>query len=499
MNEPYGSFGGAYDDTHELDTELSFMVDEKNAKPAKANGATIGFVGLGKLGLPVAVAIAQQGYRVLGYDSNDEKVDNYVAGRGLPDEPGLPAALGGVQDTEASGRLVLGCNLSYVVAESDIIFVAVPTPHGSRHDGTHPFDPSDKQPFDTSILEGCLRQILRRVPAYGPDKTIAIISTVLPGTMRDKIQAILHEVMAERLGDVLPGAVGPSLRVQICYNPFLIAMGQVIQDFFHPEFVLIGAERPGDANRLRRFYEAFYGQQDQAIPPIFVTTFTEAEIIKMAYNTFISQKITFANAVMEMCHKLGDANVDVVTDVLLHATDRLLSGKYLRGGMGDGGPCHPRDNLALSWLADQLELSADPFGSVMAMRDRQTRWIAKLADEIGRPVWIAGVSFKAGTRLTDGSPSLLLGHILKPRGLLVKLIDPDANWEPERFTSPVFEMPGDQFGPRTIIAANMMVSRFPWFKELIREGDIVIDPWRVIEEVPEGVKLIRLGDPEWKA
>lgn len=489
MSKPVGSYGGVYDDTHELDTEMQFIVDD----PQQQESAfpSIGFVGLGKLGLPVAVAIAERGYKVLGYDNDEPKVEAYMAGRGLPDEPGIKGKL----RPDQGSHLLLGCTLEYLVQGADIIFVAVPTPHGPRHDGTQPFDPTDKQPFDTSILKACLQDIMRCLPAYGPHKTIAVISTVLPGTMRDEMWPAIQEVLAERRGEEIPGAEGPPFRFDLCYNPLFIAMGQVMQDFLRPEFVLIGAKAGWSGDKLRRFYEGFYGLQATdgiwagRIPPIFVTSFVEAEVVKMAYNTFIGQKIVFANTLMEMCHKLGDANVDSVVDVLACATDRLLSPRYLRGGMGDGGPCHPRDNVALSWLADQLKLSADPFAFVMSARDRQTAWIAEIVEQIGNDTIVAGAAFKSGTSLTDGSASILLADLLWQRGLNVALVDP-------RCAMPVTPaLSTDREEPRTIIAAGMMVSRFPWFQELLRPGDTVIDPWRVIEEVPEGVKLIRLGTP----
>ena len=91
-------------------------------------------------------------------------------------------------------------------------------------------------------------------------------------------------------------------------------------------------------------------------------------------------KIVFANVLMEICHKTG-ANVDEVTDALKLANDRLISGKYFTGGMGDGGACHPRDNIALSWLSRKLNLSFDWFENIMLARQKQTEWLANLMEE----------------------------------------------------------------------------------------------------------------------
>src|SRR2546423_972039 len=182
-------------------------------------------------------------------------------------------------------------------------------------------------------------------------------------------------------------------------------MGTTVRDFLNPEFVLIGSDRAsgngtvGDS-RLRGFYRTLHDR------PLFETDVKTAELIKVAYNTFIGQKIVFANAMMELCHKVG-ADADDLAAALGLAGDRIVSPRYLRGGMGDGGPCHPRDNIALSWLSAEAGLSHDIFGDVMRARESQTEWLADLIAERanGLPVVGLGKAFKPESDLAAGSPA----------------------------------------------------------------------------------------------
>jgi UDPglucose 6-dehydrogenase len=204
------------------------------------------------------------------------------------------------------------------------------------------------------------------------------------------------------------------------YNPFFIAMGTTIPDFRDPEFVLVGTDgaHPGP---LKEFYSTIHSK------PVFVTTIKTAELTKVAYNTFIGLKIAFANTMMELCEKTG-ADVDDLVDALSLADRRILSPAYLRGGMGDGGGCHPRDNIALSWLAREVGLSYDLFSALMECRERQTEWLADMITEYGDgeewPVEIMGKAYKPNTALTVGSPATLLANMLRERGIEFEHTDP---------------------------------------------------------------------------
>ena len=199
-------------------------------------------------------------------------------------------------------------------------------------------------------------------------------------------------------------------------------------------------------------------------------------------------KVCLANTVMELSHKLENINCDNVMNGLFLANERLISPKYLLGGMGDGGGCHPRDNIALSWLSQKVDLSFDWYDNLMKCREDQTEWLANLIidnkKETDLPIVILGKTFKKETNLLTGSPSILLRNILEEKGIEVSMFDP---WIDQ--TNPPLENKSIFF-----IGTNHDVFsdyKFP-------TGSIVIDPWRFIRS-QENVKLISVGDSTIKS
>ena len=334
----------------------------------------IGFIGLGKLGLPVALAIEAAGHEVWGYDSNPAIMD-MVAYRSK-----LPYVEEGAQEL-LDHTMIQVADPGNITDWADLVFVAVQTPHQPEYEGITRL-PETRADFDYSHLATAISSVLDKTEA----KQIVVISTVLPGTI---------ERLCGRTDRVL-------------YNPFFIAMGTTIPDFRDPEFVLIGTDG-AHPQPLVEFYKTIHDK------PTFVTTIKTAELTKVAYNTYIGMKIVFANTMMELCHKTG-ADVDDLVEALSLGTDRIVSERYLRGGMGDGGGCHPRDNIALSWLARQHKLSFDLFDALMDARERQTEWLARLATAYNKPITLLGKAYKPETNLTVGSPALLLSSILTEDG-----------------------------------------------------------------------------------
>ena len=233
--------------------------------------------------------------------------------------------------------------------------------------------------------------------------------------------------------------------------------------------------------------------------PFYDTTIENAELIKVVYNTFIGTKLAFVNTIMEMCHHLPNTNVDDVMNALKMCDDRIISDKYLSGGMGDGGGCHPRDNIALSWLSDKLGLSFNWFDNIMKQREVQTDWLADLIEETsfkykgcadGYPILILGKSFKPETNITTGSPSILLKNLLEERGHKILMWDPYVDG-PENSKG----WRGQTLG---IINQEPMIyfigTKHPEFTSyLYNQGSIIIDPWRYIPE-QENCEVIRIGE-----
>jgi len=408
----------------------------------------IGFVGLGKLGLPCAVAIALKQHDVMGYD--------VVAG--LMNKNPRPYRETGPDGKEPfhpyleKSKIRFG-QLEEVIAHSEIVFVAVQTPHDTAYEGITRLQ-AQPMDFDYQYLITAIRQI---ASAAKRDVVVSIISTVLPGTVRRLLWPIK----------------GP--HIHLCYNPFFIAMGTTMRDFLSPEFVLLGVDDSDAAARMESFYATITSA------PICRMTIESAELTKVVYNTYIGLKIAYANLLMEICHKIPGANIEDVSGTLKHAHTRLISTQYMDGGMGDGGGCHPRDNIAMSWLARRLSLSHDLFANLMAARENQTEWLADLMCEHDLPKAIIGYSFKAESNLTVGSPALLLRAILEERGIQPFLYDPHVEGSHCDLAS---------MKPHVFLIG----AKHPEFlKETFPPGSVIIDPWRYMPQQPDNVCLIQVG------
>lgn len=404
----------------------------------------IGILGAGKLGTPVGLAIESKGHDVTLYDTNPH-VAQYLYERKWPfQEEGLQPLLDNTQIKVAG-------SVGELVTNTDLIFVAIQTPHHPKYEGSTPI-PNDRRDFDYTHLEAALRDVSKSCGDLAVKRTVAVISTCLPGTYEARLKPLV--------GD----------NVNYVYTPQFIAMGNVVADYLNPEFNLIGVEDVQAADQL----ELFYATINDA--PNLRTDITTAEAIKVSYNTFITMKTVLGNTWGELCDKLG-ANVDDVFKAWSLSTKRLLSPSYLRAGVGDGGGCHPRDNIALSWVAEQCDLSHNLFEDLMASREAHMEWLAKLAfdasQKSGLPLTILGRSFKPETNIETGSPAVLASNILKDHGVLHAHVEDVEELRP---------------GVYLIGTAHKRYATYKFPK-----GSIVIDPHRLIPD-QDGVIIKRIGD-----
>ena len=400
----------------------------------------IGFIGLGKLGLPCAEAMAHKGHTIKGYDITPKNSDSV-----------------NVVDS-----------IKECVTDTDIVFIAVPTPHDPLYDGRAPTAHLEPKDFSYDIVKTCLTEANKYM---NKKQLLVLISTVLPGTTR---REFIHLVTNTRF----------------VYNPYLIAMGSVAWDMVNPEMVMIGTEdgsENGDAEQLINFYKTVMENN----PRYEVGTWDECECIKVFYNTFISAKIGLVNMIQDVAIRQGNIDVDVVTNALAKSTMRIMGPQYMKAGMGDGGACHPRDNIALRYMADKLNLGYDLFDSIMNARELQAKNLAqelvKHAEENRMSIFIHGKAYKPGVEYCDGSYSLLIGHYCEELGHKPTYIDP---------------LTGDDiqgcYGV-VLLAHNRKVTyEYRGFEETqnlyckIEKGSIVIDPWRSFKS--EDYKIIHYGN-----
>jgi UDPglucose 6-dehydrogenase len=196
-------------------------------------------------------------------------------------------------------------------------------------------------------------------------------------------------------------------------------MGTVEFDFYNPEMIMIGTKNglAGNSCSIKTHsLSNFYKRICDNNPRIETGTWEEVESMKIFYNTFISNKISLVNMIQDVAVKLGNMNVDRVTEALAKSTQRITGHAYMKAGMGDGGACHPRDNIALRWLAKDLGLGYDLFESIMTARERQAENMAREILKYGKNICFSSDSYKSGTDLVDGSYSLLVQHYIEQLG-----------------------------------------------------------------------------------
>ena len=407
--------------------------------------AKIGFIGIGKLGLDCAEVFAEK-HEVRGYDISPRLSDS-----------------------------VKVCDIAELVNNSEWIFIAVPTPHAEGYDGSVPSSHMEPRDFGHDAVIDAINKI--NANATEPKKVV-LISTVLPGTTRRKFITLLDP------------------RHQFCYNPYLIAMGSVKWDMANPEMVIIGTEDgslTGVAGELIDLYKSIM-QND---PRYEVGTWDECESIKIFYNTFISAKVGLVNMIQDFALKIGNINVDVVTNALARSTMRIMGPKYMTAGMGDAGACHPRDNIALRWLAQEYDIGYDLFDTVMHARELQAKNLAEFLVEQAKnralSIVIHGKAYKPDVPYCIGSYSTLVGYYVKQLGFNVRYLDPLADDQTEVIS--------ELIGPTVVLWAHNrkityeytggQVDTQPYCE--IPKGSIIVDPWRKLTNI-DGITVIHYGN-----
>ena len=391
-----------------------------------------GVIGLGKLGLVWAYVLRHHGgHEVFGYDLAD-----YIPPQ--TQEPGMPDLLN-------RGHIMTVPTVAELLPRVDLVYVCVQTPHLPGYDGATPM-PDDARDFDYRHLIAAVQSIADAAHGQGWKGTVVVMSTVLPGTCRRELLPLL------------PDGVG------FVYSPAFISLGSIVKDFLHPRLIIAGSDDRFSAKMVTEMVEQWEFEAS-----IYQMSIESAELLKVAHNTLISLRICYSNALAELADYLG-ADADRITKAL----------GLPQPGLGDGGPCRPRDTIAMAWLADKAGLSADPFRWATHAREAQAQRLAftvrQIADEHRLPIAILGRTYKPGVTYTDGSPAALLAHWLEH----------DWWWDPHTDPGPV-PMPHN----RPFVA--VIATNHPEFREIaLPRGSVVIDPWGQQPE-REQVTLITPG------
>lgn len=354
----------------------------------------VSVIGLGKLGAPLMATLGAAGMNVVGCDLLQSNRDLIRAGVSPFSETDLQKVL-----SSASAFVSVADTIHEAVLSSDVTLIVVPTP--SLPDGS----------FDASYVVQAVSSVGHAISKKDGKHAVCVCSTVSPGTMRGVVEPALEAAAGQSL----------SADLHLFYHPFFVALGSVIHNLRHPDLILIGAnEEHQGAGELIDVISRIW----QTEPDVRVMNYTEAEIAKISVNCFVTMKISFANTLGEMCENLPDTDAHVITEAI--GCDRRIGKAYLKPGLGFGGPCFPRDNIAFAAAAASQNCSADLALATDRINNRQVdRAVHKVKAAIapGGCVTVLGLSYKPDTGVTDESQGVMIANRLADVGYRVIVWD----------------------------------------------------------------------------
>ena len=344
-------------------------------------------IGLGKLGLPLAALLAEAGHQVFGYDNSNEVVSNLQIGKYAFFEKDLSTYM-----ADGVNNLHFVSSFSQITDEIDIIFIIVPTPS------------TEKGHFSNHNLISVLGELANSLEELQKNRklVINIVSTVMPGSCVGELMPFFEEKASIKFGD----------EIGFCYNPEFIALGSVIHDMQFPDMHLIGASSEWAGLSVLEVLGTIVKKK----VPSNLLTLTEAEVVKISVNNFVTMKISYANLLQQICEKIGDVDIDKVTSSI--GLDSRIGAKYLKAAAPYGGPCFPRDTRALSALFEDYGIE-----NHLSIATEQTNLshLKFLVDKIlsiatRGVIGVAGISYKPGTALNEESPGINIASSLKSLG-----------------------------------------------------------------------------------
>lgn len=429
----------------------------------------ISVIGLGKLGAPLAAVLASKGHQVIGVDLNPEFVNKINQGVAPVPEPCL-------QELISNHRSRLKATLSYeeAILGSEITFVIVPTP--SDEEGL----------FTNRYLLKAIEQIGVAITKKTGYHLVVITSTVIPGSTDGEIKHALETFSGRKVGSELG----------LCYNPEFIALGTVIRNMLYPDMILIGESDEKAGSML----EAIYRTSCENNPPMKRMNLVNAEVSKISINTFVTTKISYANMLSDLCDRLPGGDVNVVTEAI--GLDSRIGTKYLKAAVAFGGPCFPRDNIALAAFAEKVGARADIAKATQEINAYQNERLHCLIQQHAptRKIGILGLSYKPGTYVVEESQGIHLAHQLVEKGYHLTVYDPMALGEAKKILNQKVQIATSVHD--CLRQSDLVVILIPWpefsleitpqILQQLGGHKIIIDCWRILAP-SEFCQLVYLG------
>jgi len=363
---------------------------------------SISVIGLGKLGLCSAACFASKGYKVIGVDIDSHRVDLINSGQNPISETGLSDILKKCKD-----NLKATTDYKEAIDNSQVTFIVVATP--SEADGS----------FSNQQLEESLKAIGLALKDKDDYHLVVITSTVMPGTSEHVGKFILEETSGKKCGKDFG----------IAYNPEFIALGSVIHDFLNPDFILIGEFSKKDGDILEKIYKHTCDNE----PKFGRMNLVSAEIAKISLNCYVTMKITYANSLACICEKVPGADSQIITSSI--GMDTRIGKKYLKPGLGYGGPCFPRDNVAFAAFARKVGEKAKLAEMVDEVNSDQIRRIENIVKDMIKElnkskkdvaIGVLGLSYKPNTPIIEESQAIDILELLINQGYKIMVYDPQG-------------------------------------------------------------------------
>jgi len=347
-------------------------------------------IGSGYVGLTTGACFAEIGHHVVCVDNDQRKVDSLLAGKVPIYEPGLEPM---VRKNVVSKRLQFTTSTSQGVDHGEVIFIAVPTP------------PQDDGSVDLSFIEKVAREIAVCLDSH---RVIVDKSTVPVKT-------------GERVALTIRRYAKPGVEFDVVSNPEFLREGSAVEDLMHPDRIVIGGNSDRALAVMQKVYEPF-------VAPVLVTDINSAELIKHAANSFLALKISYINAISELCEIAG-ADVEKVAEGI--GMDKRIGRSFLNAGLGYGGSCFPKDIAAFIAIANQL---GKPFNLLKEVQNINSHQFTRFLDAIREALWLFkekkiavwGLSFKPNTDDVRSSVAVNIVEALVKEGAQVSAYDPKA-------------------------------------------------------------------------
>jgi len=416
---------------------------------------SISVVGLGKLGSCLAATLSNAGFSVVGADIDESIVSDINAGEAPFPEPKLEEYL-----SASDNDIRATTDTKEAVLETDVTFIVVDTP--STDDGRYALD----------IVNEVCEDIGAALAEKDDYHLVTLSSTVFPASTTGPVKETLERASGKTAG----------ADFGLCYSPEFIAIGEVIHGLEDPDFFLVGEYTERGGAIVEHIYDEFGGEES----PVARMTPVDAEIAKMAVNSYVTMKISYVNTLAEICDGMG-GDVNIITDAI--TIDSRINSKYFSAGARFGGPCFPRDNVAFSELAREAGTRALLAESTDQINSRHTDWIADIVRDVTPEtgtVGILGMTYKPGTYIVVESQGVKLTETLLGK-FEIACHDPMGLGETRA-----------QFGERMhyeqdvdalLSSVDTAVIATPWDQYTVPENydgnDVtLVDPWRLFDDSP---------------